>query len=35
MWCNIFGEGEGSGNDVFVEEVDVIAFGIGWIIVEW
>jgi hypothetical protein len=34
MRCDIFGEGQRSRNNVFVEKVDVVAFRIGWIVVE-
>jgi hypothetical protein len=32
--CDIFGECEWCRNYVFIKEVDIIAFGIGWVIVE-
>jgi hypothetical protein len=31
---DVFGKGEWSVYDVLVEEIDVIAFGIGWVVVE-
>jgi hypothetical protein len=35
MRCYIFGESEGSGNNVFVQQVDVVAFWICWVVIEW
>jgi hypothetical protein len=32
--CDVFGEGEWSGNNVLVEKVDVIALRVGWVVVE-
>jgi hypothetical protein len=32
---DIFGEGEWCRNDIFIEEVDIVAFGVRWVIVEW
>jgi hypothetical protein len=32
--CNIFGEGERGGNDVFVKEIDVVSIGVCGIVVE-
>jgi hypothetical protein len=34
MRCNIFGEGERGRDDVFVEQVDVVALWIGWVVIE-
>ena len=34
MRCDIVGEGQGSCRDVFVQQVDIVAFGVGRIIVE-
>lgn len=34
MWRNVLGEGKRSGHDVFVEQVDVVAFGVGWVVVK-
>lgn len=31
---DIFGEGEGCRADVFIEKIDVVSLGIGWIIVK-
>jgi hypothetical protein len=32
---DVFGEGERGGHDIFVEKVDVVAFGVGRVVVEW
>lgn len=34
MWRDIFGEGERCRNDIFVQQVDVVAFRVGWIVIE-
>lgn len=34
MWCYIFGEGQRCADNVLVEEIDVIAFWIGRIVVK-
>ncbi len=34
MRRDIFGKGQWRGCDVFVEEIDVVTLGVGWIIVE-
>ena len=34
MRGDIFGEGQRSADDVFVEEVDVVAFGVRWVVIE-
>jgi len=34
MRCYVFGKGERGGHNVLVQEVDVVALGVGWIIVE-
>lgn len=31
---DVFGEGEGCGDNILVEKVDVVTFGVGWIIVK-
>ena len=34
MWSNIFGESERGRNDIFVKQIDVVAFGVCWIIIK-
>lgn len=34
VWCDVFWEGEGSGNDVFVQKIDVVALGVCWVVIE-
>lgn len=34
MWSDVFRKRQGSGGDVLVEEVDVVAFRICWVIIE-
>lgn len=33
--CDVFGERERRGDNVLVQEIDVVALGIRWIVVEW
>jgi hypothetical protein len=35
MGCDIFGESERGGHDVFVKEVNVVPVGVCGIVVEW
>jgi hypothetical protein len=35
VWCDILREREGCGYDVFVEKIDVVAFGVRGVVVEW
>lgn len=32
--CDVFGESEGSRDDVLIKQIDVVAFGVRWIVVE-
>lgn len=34
MWGNIFWECQRSGRNVFVKQIDVVSFGIRWIVVK-
>jgi hypothetical protein len=35
MWRHIFGEGKWSVDNILVQKIDVIAFRVGWVVVEW
>ncbi len=33
--CNIFRKGKRRGHNVLVQEVDVVAFRVGWVVIKW
>jgi hypothetical protein len=34
VWCDILGERQRSRHDILVEKVDIVAFGVGRIVIE-
>lgn len=34
MRCDVFGESEGRGDNVLVQEVDVVTLGVRWVVIE-
>jgi hypothetical protein len=34
VWGDVFGECQRRGYDIFVEEVDIVTFGVRWVVIK-